>query len=563
MYTFKLLENFFQEHKLKILGYVFFSLFSQPFESIVIPQLYTNFFESLENTKITKMLFVKYLSLITGSVILTNTSKFIIAKLEESITPALFGYIITYVYQNLLLKYENSYTDIEVGKVITVMLELPENVKKVIVDIAAYLLPKFLTIVGLSIYFCTVNFKLGFTSIILFLIFVVYSSKSIDKCSRLSNSRQSYLEESAKNTQDKLSNLYSIYTYGKMNSEIKEFKEKLNKYADIHKKAIECANNNVGFAFIVNVISFCSLNIIASYLLFSKQISLKQLMAVFMSVLYYSPCISEFSTVIAEITHYGGGILATEDFAEDLYNVNQASINSGSEKPTVALKRGAISIQDLNFSYNKDTPLLFKNFHLNIPHGQKVALVGGSASGKSTLIKLFMGFYPVPDNTISIDGTCINSHNLSSLRGQITYINQNTKLFNKTVLENIQYGNDLSRSDVESLCKRMNIANIFETLPKGLDSECGVGGDNLSGGQRQIVHLLRNMAGQKKIIILDEPTAAIDSVNTQNVINVVKELAKNSTLILITHDKSLLGFCNRVITLAKGKIINDVYNQRA
>jgi ABC-type multidrug transport system fused ATPase/permease subunit len=563
MYTLKLLDNFFQENKVQIIGYVFFSIFSQPFESIVIPQLYTNFFDALSETKITPMLFVKYLSLITGSIVLTNTSKFIIAKLEEHITPALFGYIMTYVYKNLLLKYENSYTDIEVGKVLTVMLELPESVKKVVIDIAAFLLPKLMTIIGLSIYFCTVNLKLGFTSIILFIIFIVYSSKTIGKCTKLSNNRQSYLEESSQNTQDKLSNLYSIYTYGKVNSEIKDFREKLNKYVDIHKSSLQCANNNVAASYIVNALSFCSLNIIASYLLFTKQINLKQLMTVFMCVLYYSPCISDISVVLAELTHYGGGLLATEDFAEDLYNVNQNSINPDLEKPTRELKRGAISIHNLNFSYNKDTPLLFKNFHLNIPHGQKVALVGGSASGKSTLIKLLMGFYPVPNNSISIDGTCINSHNLSSLRSQITYINQNTKLFNKTVLENIQYGNELSRSDVVSLCKRMNIENIFETLPKGLNSECGVGGDNLSGGQRQIVHLLRNMGVKNKIIILDEPTAAIDSMNTQNVINVVKELAKNSTLILITHDKSLLGFCNRVITLAKGKIINDVYNQRS
>lgn len=561
MYTIQLLEEFFNEHKIKIIAYIIFSMLSQPFESIAIPQLYTHFFDVLqESTKITVPLMLKYLSLITGSVVLSNISKFIIAKLEETIVPDLFGYIINYVYKNLLVKYENSYTDIEVGKIITIMLELPENVKKVVMDVTAFLLPKFLTILTLCIYFFTVNIKLGFTALILFMIFIIYSTQTFSKCTSLSNQRQTLMEESSQNTQDKLSNLYSIYTYGKVKSEIKDFKTNINSYVNVHKKSLECSNKNVGVAYTINAISFCSLNIIASYLLFKKQITLKQLMAIFMAVLYYSPCISDISVVLSDLTHYGGGLLATEEFAEDLYNVNKISSNPANEKENVDLNRGKILINNLNFSYSKGGKQLFNNFYLDITHGQKVALIGGSASGKSTLIKLIMGFYPVPDNSILIDGVCINKHNLSGLRSQITYINQNTKLFNKTVLENIQYGNEMTRGDVEALCNKINISNIFDTLPNGLDSQCGVGGDNLSGGQRQIVHLLRNMGVGNKIIILDEPTAAIDSANTQNVINAVKELAKNSTLILITHDKTLIGFCNRVVTMGHGKITNDVYN---
>jgi ABC-type branched-subunit amino acid transport system ATPase component len=562
MYTIKILDEFFGQHKLKIIAYIIFSILSQPFEAIAIPRIYTNFFDALQETKITAALFIKYLSLITGCIVFSNISRFIIAKLEENIIPELFSYITNYIYKNLLLKYENSYTDIEVGKVITIMLELPHNVKKVVVDIAAYLLPKFLTIIALSIYFCTVNLKLGLTATILFMIFIFYSLNTADKCTSLSNKQQQMLEQSSQNTQDRLSNLYSIYTYGKTKSEIKDFRENLNKFVEINKKSLNCANTNVGVSYIINAVSFCSLNIIAAYLLFNKQITLKQLMAVFMAVLYYSPCISDISVVIAELTHYGGTLLACDDFAEDLYNVQNFSKDTNNEKDAIELKNGKITINNLSFAYNKEDKKLFHDFHLNIPSGQKIALMGGSASGKSTLIKLIMGFYPVPDNSIYINGICINKHNLNNLRNQITYINQNTKLFNKTVLENIQYGNDLSKSEVESLCKKMNVSNVFATLPNGLDSECGVGGDNLSGGQRQLVHLLRNMASNNKIIILDEPTAAIDAQNTENIIRIIKELSKNSTLILITHDKSLIGFCDRILTLAHGKIINDRYNQQ-
>ena len=170
-----------------------------------------------------------------------------------------------------------------------------------------------------------------------------------------------------------------------------------------------------------------------------------------------------------------------------------------------------------------------------------------------------MGYYKVPDNSIFIDNVDINNYNLSDLRGQISFVNQNNKLFNISILENIQYGNDLTKDEILEICVRLNIDNIFKNLENGLDSNVGVDGDNLSGGQRQMIHFLRCIGRKNKIIILDEPTAAIDKENTINVVKAIEELGKNNTVILITHDDSILHIVDRIVTLDEGKIINDEY----
>jgi len=265
---------------------------------------------------------------------------------------------------------------------------------------------------------------------------------------------------------------------------------------------------------------------------------------------------------LPELVTYYGTLNSIDYFIEDLYKVdskiNKNQIKNSNNNVNI-INQGSVEIKNLSFGY-KNNHKLFNNFNLLIPSNQKIAIIGNSGNGKSTLIKLIMGYYNLPLNTILIDGKDINSYNLNNLRTKISYVNQNTKLFNLSLLENIQYGNDLCREEIVNLCNKVDINNIFKNLKEGLDTNVGIEGNNLSGGQKQMVHILRAICKKNKIVILDEPTAAIDVENKKNVINAIIELSKNSTLILITHDKSLLNIVDRVLTIDSGIIISDIYN---
>jgi subfamily B ATP-binding cassette protein MsbA len=139
---------------------------------------------------------------------------------------------------------------------------------------------------------------------------------------------------------------------------------------------------------------------------------------------------------------------------------------------------------------------------------------------------------------------------------KISYINQNTKLFNKTIFENIQYGNNMSIDFINKLIIKYNLQNIFKNLSKDFYTNVGVNGDSISGGQKQIIQLLRSYTKNNKIIILDEPTSALDNETRLAVLKIIKDISINSTLIIITHDENNLDIVNKILNLKDGKIIN-------
>jgi subfamily B ATP-binding cassette protein MsbA len=172
-----------------------------------------------------------------------------------------------------------------------------------------------------------------------------------------------------------------------------------------------------------------------------------------------------------------------------------------------------------------------------------------------------MGYYKVQDNVIFIDNNDLNSFNLNELRRQISYVNQTSKLFNTTILENIQYGNNMSEKTITDKCNEIGVMQIFKNLKDGLHTTVGVEGSKLSGGQRQIIHILRCIFKKNKIVILDEPTTAIDNENKKNILNAILELSKDSTLIIITHDYELLPIVRRIIKIDAGVIVSDKYSE--
>jgi ABC-type bacteriocin/lantibiotic exporter with double-glycine peptidase domain len=201
------------------------------------------------------------------------------------------------------------------------------------------------------------------------------------------------------------------------------------------------------------------------------------------------------------------------------------------------------------FHYYIFNEALFTNFSLKIDPQQKIAIIGKSGSGKSTLIKILMGYIKIDDNSILIDNQDINKYSLNSLRRQISYIGQNIKLFNKSIYYNIQYGNNFTKNEINKLIEKYNLGIIFKNINNDFNINIGVNGELLSGGQKQIIQLLRIYKCNNKIIVLDEPTSALDIITKKIIIDIIKDISKNSTLIIITHDKSDLELVDSEFTI--------------
>ena len=199
-----------------------------------------------------------------------------------------------------------------------------------------------------------------------------------------------------------------------------------------------------------------------------------------------------------------------------------------------------------------------RNVNFTVNPGENIAIIGKNASGKTTIIKLLLGFYKLSEGEILIDGVNINRIKKEYLRNRISIVHQNVKLFNRTVLENIAFGTKYSVAEIRGKLEALKVMEVFERLPNGLDTMAGKYGDKLSGGQKQIIYMLRCYFRENPIILLDEPTASVDQYHKNFVLEMVRELTKNATCIIVSHDPSIYnsGLFPKKIVIQDGYLKN-------
>ena len=219
---------------------------------------------------------------------------------------------------------------------------------------------------------------------------------------------------------------------------------------------------------------------------------------------------------------------------------------------------GDIIFQNVSFSYNNEKVSL-KNINLTIKHGETIALVGSTGSGKTTLINLLIRFYNPTDGKILINNKNINSFDLESFRSNFSFVDQNVRLFNDTIGGNIAFGQK-DKMTIESIVDAAKISNSIEFIEKlddKFDSEIGEDGITLSGGQRQRLSIARAIAKDSPILILDEATSSLDSATEKLVQLAINKIQQDRTTIIIAHRLSTIQDADRIIVLKDGQIIEQ------
>ena len=220
--------------------------------------------------------------------------------------------------------------------------------------------------------------------------------------------------------------------------------------------------------------------------------------------------------------------------------------------------KGEISFKNVNFSFNQDKPSL-KNINLTIKQGETIALVGPTGSGKTTLVNLLIRLYKPNGGSITIDNKDINDFELESLRSNISFVDQNVRLFNDTISGNIAFGQK-EKMSMDSIINAANASNsieFIEKLDQKFDSDIGEDGVTLSGGQRQRLSIARAIAKDSAILILDEATSALDSATEKLVQSAITKMQKGRTTIIIAHRLSTIQNADRIIVLKEGVIVEQ------
>lgn len=215
---------------------------------------------------------------------------------------------------------------------------------------------------------------------------------------------------------------------------------------------------------------------------------------------------------------------------------------------------GGIRFEALTFGYEPNQPIL-KNLNLVIAPGEKIAIVGPTGSGKSTLIRLLTRSYDFPDQSIFLDDIDLNHIRSSDVRRRVGVVLQDFHIFAGSVLDNIQLGNpNITREDAIKAARWVQAHDFIQGLPEGYDTKLHERGQNLSQGQRQLLSFARVLASDPEILVLDEATASIDTETEQKIQTALKHLTKGRTAILIAHRLQTIQEADRIVVLKQGEI---------
>ena len=239
-------------------------------------------------------------------------------------------------------------------------------------------------------------------------------------------------------------------------------------------------------------------------------------------------------------------------FEEFLNMKNDEQLNLGK---TIEIEHGAIQIKNLSFQYNREK--VIDNLNIEIHHGEKIALVGSSGSGKTTLVELITGLLKYDSGSIQIDGHELKEICLNSLYENMSYISQDTPIFDGTIRENIVYNQNESNDQIQKVLRKLKLHDMVSKMENGIDTLVGERGMTLSGGERQRLALARLWFHKNSIVILDEATSALDNITEEDVMKEVMNLLSGKTVIAIAHRLSSIRNFDRIIVFYNGCIVEQ------
>ncbi|WP_119393850.1 ABCB family ABC transporter ATP-binding protein/permease [Salinibius halmophilus] len=232
-------------------------------------------------------------------------------------------------------------------------------------------------------------------------------------------------------------------------------------------------------------------------------------------------------------------------------------IQDADDAQTLTQVKGDIQFHNVDFAYHADRQILHK-LNLTIQAGQRVALVGGSGAGKSTIARLLFRFYDVQSGSITLDGTDIRAIKQEDLRQQIAVVPQDTVLFNDTLAANIRYGSvNATEDEMAQAIAMANLAELVEKLPEGLQTMVGERGLKLSGGEKQRVAIARAILKRPRILIFDEATSALDSHSEKLIVDAMHKVTEGRTAVIVAHRLSTIADADNILVLDEGRLVEQ------
>lgn len=350
-----------------------------------------------------------------------------------------------------------------------------------------------------------------------------------------------------------LSGLETVNATGSGKLMRKRYEDALNNQADSGNKIRILSMFIVNFAASVQQYTQVFAIFVGVYLIVEGTITQGALIG---AIILGGRTMSPLSQLANTLSRMNGALAAYRNLGKLIGQKNDISVSSSPiSRPKL---EGEIEFKNVTFKFNKEGPPIIDNLTFKIPAGQKVALVGKMGSGKSTLARLVAGTLEPTEGAILIDGVDVRQIDPSDVRKNIGSMLQETWLFSGSIRENIQMGyNEYDDEHILNICKIAGVDSFVGSTPKGYDLELREKGAGLSGGQKQTINLARSLLHDPQILLLDEPTSSMDQGTEKMVVESLKSVTSEKTMLIITHRNPILVMVDRVFVLENGKIVAD------
>ena len=556
----KLVKNYMAQYKVALIVVLVFAIGSTIF-TIVGPKILGNATTEVFNGivskisggtgidfgKIGQILLILFALYIISS-IFSSVQGFVMTKIAQKLTYNLRNDLAKKI-NKLPMKYFDKRTHGEVLSIITndidtLSMNLNQSITQIITSIC--------TIIGILIMMLSINLQMTLISLLILPLTIVIVKVVVGVSQKYFRKQQNYLGHVNGQVEEIYGGLNIVKVFNGEEKAEEEF-EKANDqlYSSGWKSQFLSGLIHPIMRFIGNI-GYVAVAVIGGYFAIQGKITVGNIQ----SFIQYN---RQFVQPIEQVAQVSGMLQAMLAAAERIFEFleEEEEVVTAKGKIDIAKLKGNVTFKNVNFGYDKDKTII-NNFNAKINEGQKIAIVGPTGAGKTTIVKLLMRFYDVNSGEILVDGHNIKDFERAKLRKMFGMVLQDTWLFNGTVKENIKYGNEeASENDVIKAAKVAHAHHFIKTLPNGYKSVLNEESSNVSAGQKQLLTIARVVLANPKILILDEATSSIDTKTEIQIQSAMDNLMKGRTSFIIAHRLSTIKNADLILVMNHGDIVEQ------
>ncbi|CAH2464265.1 MULTISPECIES: ABC transporter ATP-binding protein [Bacillus cereus group] len=560
--TMNKLLQYLKPYKLSILVVILFAIGSAAF-TIVGPKILGN-----ATTKLFEGLVSKVSGAPGAAIDFTYIGNIVILLLGLYILSTVFGiiqgYIISGVAQKVSYNFRkeidekinrmplNYFDKTTHGEVLSRITNDIDTVSQTLNQSMSQIITSVITIIGVLIMMLSISWQMTLVALLILPVSMILIMAVVKRSQKYFKSQQEYLGHVNGQVEEIYSGHNIVKAFNKEEEEVKKF-EKVNDtlYHSAWKSQFLSGMMMPIMTFIGNI-GYVAVSILGGWLAVKRTIAVGDILA-------FVQYVRSFTQPIAQVAQIANVLQSTAAAAERVFEFLEEEEEVPEAENPVKLQKvqGEVTFQDVQFGYNPDK-IIINNFSSNIKPGQKVAIVGPTGAGKTTIVKLLMRFYDINSGAICIDGHDIKDFTREDLRNMFGMVLQDTWLFNGSIMENIRYGRlDATDEEVIEAAKAAHVHSFVKTLPNKYQMELNEEASNVSQGQKQLLTIARALIADPKILILDEATSSIDTRTEVLIQKAMENLMEGRTSFIIAHRLSTIRDADLILVMKDGDIVEQ------